>query len=634
LQGNLSGLGDYTTINVSFEWGTVSGGLDHETGVQAKTTAPVAFSASITGLTSNTKYYFRAKATGSVTVYGNELSFTTLKAPPTVITSKIGRATTSEGNLKAKLSSLGDYTTINVSFVWGTVSGALDHETGVQVKTTAPVAFSASITGLTSNTKYYFRAKATGSVTVYGNELSFTTLKAPPTVITSSATDITTSAANLQGNILILGDYTTINVSFMWGTISGALDHETGVQVKTTAPVAFSAPLTGLTSNTQYYFRAKASGSVTVYGDELSFTTAKIPPEVTTISAIDITSNAANLNGNLSKLGDYTTVNVSFEWGTVSGALNHETSVQVMTKAPLAFGASLTGLNSSTQYYFRAKVTGSVTVYGNELSFVTIDAIRQIPAKVIINRTFNVTISFNTSVDQFGQIEVMDESPAGWAIAVDKTWCTPVPDEAKVALETPNIVDYKWNGNYGAGQLFTMVYHVTVPAGASLTQYSFPNGQLTYHIAGGASCVAKISGDNQTEAVTGSTIRGKTYQVNGTVLPYVTVELIKDGTVPIATAVSDSEGNFTILATQDGDQTLRTSISGFKIESHTISITVLGQGYTFNFKGKQGIIPNKPDIWYVLDCAALWRYPPDDSECALDMWKVLDVAAAWKYPTG
>ena len=80
LNGSLDDLGCPPDVDVSFEWGTTSGDLDRETPAQPMgSTGP--FSAEIDGLTPNTMYFFQAKADGG-TVYGDELSFTTLIGPP------------------------------------------------------------------------------------------------------------------------------------------------------------------------------------------------------------------------------------------------------------------------------------------------------------------------------------------------------------------------------------------------------------------------------------------------------------------------------------------------------------------------------------------------------------------------
>jgi len=93
-------------------------------------------------------------------------------------------------------------------------------------------------------------------------------------------------------------------------------------------------------------------------------------PTVTTSAATAITENSATLNGNLNSIGSASPVSVSFEWG-LTAAYGNETAPQAMG-SPGAFEFDLVGLLPDTTYYFRAKVTGSVTVYGGELSFTTL----------------------------------------------------------------------------------------------------------------------------------------------------------------------------------------------------------------------------------------------------------------------
>ncbi|GAF71278.1 unnamed protein product, partial [marine sediment metagenome] len=80
--------------------------------------------------------------------------------PPIVTTNETSDTTANSATLNASLDSLGDYSAVHVSFEWGAGPGVCINETSPQEMTsTGP--FSAGIDGLTSNTAYYFRAKAT-----------------------------------------------------------------------------------------------------------------------------------------------------------------------------------------------------------------------------------------------------------------------------------------------------------------------------------------------------------------------------------------------------------------------------------------------------------------------------------------
>jgi len=200
----------------------------------------------------------------------------------------------------------------------------------------------------------------------------------------------------------------------------------------------------------------------------------------------------------------------------------------------------------------------------------------------------------------------------------------------------------QYNNNITTGNETVDFTFNETDGGATPTSISTTNGTATVSVimtiaqtgqsitfTGSPSGKSVIS--NLFDVIVGSSITGLTYEVKGLVLPGVTIKLIKDGVVK-ATAVSDSQGNYGIIAPETGTYSVIASKAGFRDETQSIGVNTLGQIYPLNFKGKGGIIPNATDIWYVLDCAALWKYPPADPELGLDIWKVLDVAAAWKYP--
>ena len=109
-----------------------------------------------------------------------------------------------------------------------------------------------------------------------------------------------------------------MNVYFVYGkTHNGPYPNSTTPQPMA-GPGTFQANISSLTPGTIYYFRAKGDGGQygIASGAEMSFTTSKLPPIVATQDASGVFSDNATLNGNLDSLGNATTVNVSFMWGT------------------------------------------------------------------------------------------------------------------------------------------------------------------------------------------------------------------------------------------------------------------------------------------------------------------------------
>lgn len=134
--------------------------------------------------------------------------------------------------------------------------------------------FSVTVTGLDFATKYYARAYATGSDgTIYGEEMSFTTLPVVPTVTTAEITDISYTSASGGGEVTANGgaEVTAYGICYSTEAEPTVSDSKTsdGNGLGT-----FTSSLSGLDDNTMYYVRAYATNSAgTGYGEELSFTT-------------------------------------------------------------------------------------------------------------------------------------------------------------------------------------------------------------------------------------------------------------------------------------------------------------------------------------------------------------------------
>jgi hypothetical protein len=133
------------------------------------------FTSLLSNLTPNTLYYYRAYATNSIgTGYGSQSSFTTT-TQPTISTSTISNITTTSALGGGKIVSASNESVLSSGVCWSTTTLPTISNSHTSDGTSVGI-FISSITGLTSNTKYYLRAYYTMSYgTVYGDEVSFTT---------------------------------------------------------------------------------------------------------------------------------------------------------------------------------------------------------------------------------------------------------------------------------------------------------------------------------------------------------------------------------------------------------------------------------------------------------------------------
>jgi uncharacterized protein (TIGR02145 family) len=135
--------------------------------------------------------------------------------------------------------------------------------------------FTCHLTQLALNTLYYVRAYATNSDgTSYGNQVTFTTLKAKiPVLISTGITSLTMTSAIAGGNISADNGAAVTARGVCWGTSANPTTSDN----KTTdggGNGIFVSNITGLTANTIYHARAYATNSAgTAYGNQVDFKT-------------------------------------------------------------------------------------------------------------------------------------------------------------------------------------------------------------------------------------------------------------------------------------------------------------------------------------------------------------------------
>ena len=229
--------------------------------------------------------------------------------------------------------------------------------------------FNSSMTGLTSGTIYYVRAYATNSAgTAYGTTRTFTTRIS---VITTPVSGITSTTVVCGGTVNSAGNAEVTMRGVCWDTLPAPTLSGSHTSDGTGAGT-FTSHITGLTPGVTYYVRAYATNSVgTVFGQDITFSTADTTPTVTTKAISFLTDTSAVSGGNVTFDGGAVVTVCGICWDTLPNPT--VSGIHTTDSASMGiFTSSMMNLTPATTYYVRAYATNSVgTTYGEEISFRT-----------------------------------------------------------------------------------------------------------------------------------------------------------------------------------------------------------------------------------------------------------------------
>ena len=309
------------------------------------------------------------------TLPSNTVSFnlTNVGAP----VAQTGTATTITNNsatLNGSVNPGGLITTVDFNYgltaaLGSTITAAQSPLSGT---TSSPV--SASLTGLTPNTTYYYQVTATNPSGQSDGEItSFKTLPLPPVATTDPATAVSSTGATLNGTVTPHDE--NVTMVFEYGTTTSYGNTVTADQspLSGEAAQAVTYSLTGLAPNTTYHFRVKATNpGGTANGEDLTFTTDKVAPTATTGAAIDIGTTTATLNGTVNANNDETTVYFEVGLDLSYGSTADADQSPLSGLANSAVSVGLTGLVDNSLYHYRVVATNSAgTTYGADQTFTT-----------------------------------------------------------------------------------------------------------------------------------------------------------------------------------------------------------------------------------------------------------------------
>ena len=322
----------------------------------------------ISGLAPNTTYYYMIYAfTLAGTALTDTFSFFTGNAGGKVETQAAAAVTNNSATLNGTVA--GFPAAVNLSFEFGNTPAF-----GNQIAASPPVvndtqmqAVSANLASLQPDTLYFFRLKGvSNSQAYYGSSMAFFTGQAYSSLEADYATDVTDSAATLNG--WASGFKVPASISFELSIDSQAfypVPNAASYSINDTLTHSVSTAALYLAQNTKYFFRMKAELiSGIYYSNPFYFITGQGDLRVQTFTATDVTRTSAQLNGRVHDFSE--PVSLSFQYGATTSLGNElsATPAQVNDTASHEAHAPISGLQSGTLYYYRLKAeTGNGTEF-------------------------------------------------------------------------------------------------------------------------------------------------------------------------------------------------------------------------------------------------------------------------------
>ena len=198
---------------------------------------------------------------------------------PVLTTDEVIEITTNSATISGNVTEDGGAEITARGICWGTVTMPTLSD-NFKPSGTGPGKFSCVLSELEPNTTYYVRAFAENSVGIaYGNEVTFKTGIAAPSVTTGQVTGVTNNSAVCTGTVTYSGGAPILEKGICWSQAPDPDLDDSHVSVST-GPNTYTCTLTGLSSGSRYYARAyvKNEGG-TGYGEQVVFTTKVVDIE-------------------------------------------------------------------------------------------------------------------------------------------------------------------------------------------------------------------------------------------------------------------------------------------------------------------------------------------------------------------
>jgi len=232
------------------------------------------FSIDIQNLSRTTTYHYRAIGENLKVVnqFGIGNDFTFIPGGPRVATDNASNIGLTEATLKGNLWHMGGASSCLVYFLYGTDVNSLNKQTPPQNMTDTGV-FNVTLSGLTMNTTYFFKAVAENDADTWAGIIREVT-PGRPVVITRQPAEIGKNHAILKGELWHMGGNTECDVWFVYSDKGpNIFDQSTLPQTMNTTG-GFQIYVGNLSPITKYWYRAIAdNGYAQDAGDIYEFTT-------------------------------------------------------------------------------------------------------------------------------------------------------------------------------------------------------------------------------------------------------------------------------------------------------------------------------------------------------------------------
>ncbi|MDE1764929.1 MAG: fibronectin type III domain-containing protein, partial [Thaumarchaeota archaeon] len=306
-------------------------------------TASSATSYTVSGLTSGTSYQFRIEAinflgTGPAGVSSLAVTAGDVPAQPT------GLALTTTSAASASLSWIASSSN-GYAITQYKIEYSTDGNTWTAVPNAKPVLTSYTVSGLTSNTLYYFRVSAINKLGTGNPSSSISTTTLPLSPSNIAATTVSDSKINLS--------WTAPSGTILGYEIDRSIDGRTwSVVTSNTGTTATAYSNTGLTPSTTYYYRVSAigSGGIGSASSIASATTTTTAPS--SLSATSISTSQINLS--------WTAPTGTILGYEIDRSIDGRTwNTLVPNTGSTTTTYSDTGLSSNTMYVYRVSALNS-----------------------------------------------------------------------------------------------------------------------------------------------------------------------------------------------------------------------------------------------------------------------------------